>query len=131
MSAGRPLKSLHRRYLIRISVCQDDGEIYTALRRRKKSLQQELFVTTDSLPTSDGQVFNSKVKQLLADEGLDRWIEELCASFYSPIRGRPGISPGIYFRILLVGYFEGIQSQWEIARLFVNSLSLRKFLGSH
>ena len=100
-----------------------------ALGRRKKSQQQELFVTTDSLPTSDGHVFYSKLNQLLADEGFDPWIEELCASFYSPSRGRPGIPPGTYFRMLLVGYFEGIQSQRGIAWRCADSLSLRKFLG--
>ena len=99
-----------------------------ALGRRKKSRQQELYVTTDSLPTSNGHVVYSKINQLLAYEG-DQWIEELCASFYSPSRGRPGIPPGTYFRMLLVGYFEGIQSQRGIAWRCADSLSLRKFLG--
>jgi transposase len=100
-----------------------------ALGRRKECRQQELFVTADSLPTSDGHVFYSKLNQLLADEGFDRWIEELCASYYSQSRGRPGIPPGIYFRMLLIGYFEGIQSQRGIAWRCADSLSLRKFLG--
>ena len=52
-----------------------------ALGRRKECRQQELFVTANSLPTSDGHVFYSKLNQLLADEGFDQWIEELCASF--------------------------------------------------
>jgi transposase len=113
----------------RKSNSQDDGETYMALGRRKKSSQQELFVTTDSLPTSDGHVFYSKLNQLLADESFDQWIEELCTSFYSLSRGRPGIPPGVYFRMLLVGYFEGIQSQRGIAWRCAGSLSLRKFLG--
>ena len=100
-----------------------------ALGRRKECRQQGLFVTADSLPTSDGHVFYSKLNQLLADEGFDRWIEELCASYYSQSRGRPGIPPGIYFRMLLIGYFEGIQSQRGIAWRCADSLSLRKFLG--
>lgn len=81
----------------------------------KISATRSVFVTTDSLPTSDGHVFYSKLNQLLADEGFDRWIEELCASDYSPSRDRPGIPPGTYFRMLLVGYFEGIHSQRGMA----------------
>lgn len=100
-----------------------------ALGRRKTTVQQDLFVTADSLPTSDGHVFYSKLNQLLDDQGFDAWIEELCAPYYSKAKGRPGIPPGVYFRMLLVGYFEGIQSQRGIAWRCSDSLSLRKFLG--
>ena len=100
-----------------------------ALGRRKTTVQQDLFVTADSLPTSDGHVFYSKLNQLLHDQGFDAWIEELCAPYYSKAKGRPGIPPGVYFRMLLVGYFEGIQSQRGIAWRCSDSLSLRKFLG--
>jgi hypothetical protein len=66
-----------------------------ALGRRKEARQQELFVTTDLLSTADGHVFYSKFNQLLAHEGFGRWVEELCSSYYSPSRGRPGIPPSV------------------------------------
>ncbi len=97
--------------------------------RRKECRQQELFVTTDSLPTLEDHVFYSKLNQLLADEAFDRWIEELSASYYSQGRGRPGIAPIVYFRMLLAGCFEGIHSQRGIACRCSDSLSIRKFLG--
>ena len=100
-----------------------------ALGRRNTTVQQDLFISADSLPSSDGHVFYRKLNQLLGDQGFDRWLEELCAPHYSKSLGRPGIPPGIYFRMLLVGYFEGIQSQRGIAWRCADSLSLRKFLG--
>jgi transposase len=100
-----------------------------AIGHRKTTVQLDLFVSADSLPLSDGHVFYAKLNRLLCDDGFDPWLEELCAPYYSQNRGRPGIPPGIYFRMLLVGYFEGIQSQRGIAWRCADSLSLRKFLG--
>lgn len=100
-----------------------------ALGRRKESRQQELFVTTDSFPTSDDHVFCTNFNQLLAHEGFDRWSDELWASHYSCGRSRPGIPPGVYFRILAVGCFGGIQSQRGITWRCADILSRRKFLG--
>ncbi len=88
----------------------------------------DLFVTMDQLPTSDGHIFYTKLNSLLSEAGFDAWIESLCESYYKD-KGRPGIPPGIYFRMLLIGYFEGIQSQRGIAWRCADSLSLRKFLG--
>ena len=82
-----------------------------ALGRRKEVQQQDLFITADSLPKSNGHIFYKKLNELLASHGFDSWIENLCQEFYTQGRGRPSIPPGIYFRMLLVGYFEGIQSQ--------------------
>lgn len=100
-----------------------------ALGKRKSKQQDELFITADRMPRSPGHVFYQKVNRLLADGGFDRWIEELCEPFYADGRGRPGIPPGVYFRMLLVGYFEGIGSQRGIAWRCADSLSLREFLG--
>ena len=100
-----------------------------ALGKRKNEQQDELFITADRMPRSPGHVFYQKVNRLLADGGFDRWVEELCGPFYAGQRGRPGIPPGIYFRMLLVGYFEGIGSQRGIAWRCADSLSLREFLG--
>src|SRR5262245_719363 len=100
-----------------------------ALGKRKGKQQDELFITADRMPRSPGHVFYQKVNRLLADGGFDRWVEDLCEPFYADGRGRPGIPPGIYFRMLLVGYFEGIGSQRGIAWRCADSLSLRQFLG--
>ena len=70
-----------------------------------------------------------KAHGLLAEADFDAWIEQLCEPYYSDGKGRPGIPPGVYFRMLLVGHFEGISSQRGIAWRCANSLSLRSFLG--
>ena len=99
-----------------------------ALGRRKNERQTELWVTAPSLPVSPGHVFYQKLNQLLSQDGFDAWVEELCAPFYSD-RGRRGIPPGVYFRMLMVGYFEGLSSQRAIAWRCADSLSIREFLG--
>ncbi len=102
-----------------------------ALGRRKDARQEELFVPHDRLPRSEGHVFYRQLNQLLAESGFDRFVETLCAPHYQPsgTPGRPSIPPGVYFRMLLVGYFEGIGSQRGIAWRCHDSLSLREFLG--
>jgi transposase len=101
-----------------------------ALGRRQDERQEDLFVVRDQLPRSAGHVFYRRLNQLLAETGFDRWIEQKCREHYdSQGRGRPSIPPGVYFRMLLVGYFEGIGSQRGIAWRCHDSLSLREFLG--
>lgn len=100
-----------------------------ALGRRKKVRQDDLFVMTADLPKSDGHVFYQKLNGMLSEGGFDAWVEQLCEPHYSDGKGRPGVPPGVYFRMLLVGYFEGIQSQRGIAWRCADSLSLRSFLG--
>ena len=99
-----------------------------ALGRRGGERQEEFWVATANLPTSPGHVFYEKLNGLLAEAGFDAWVEERCEPYYAK-SGRPGIPPGVYFRMLLVGYFEGIGSQRGIAWRCSDSLSLRKFLG--
>lgn len=99
-----------------------------ALGRRRRE-EQEMWVATSDLPKSPGHVFYSKLNRLLAEADFDRYVEELCRPYYSDGKGRPGIPPGMYFRMLLVGYFEGIASQRGIAWRCSDSLSLREFLG--
>ncbi|HXT59595.1 MAG TPA: hypothetical protein VN699_13225, partial [Pirellulales bacterium] len=70
-----------------------------------------LFIPADRLPRSPGHVFYRKLNGLLADASFDSWLEKRCAPFYADGQGREGIPPGTYFRMLLVGYFEGIGSQ--------------------
>jgi transposase len=99
-----------------------------ALGRRNGEQQGEFWVPTQKLPTSPGHVFYERLNGLLAEGAFDEWVETLCQPYYAK-SGRPGIPPGVYFRMLLVGYFEGIGSQRGIAWRCSDSLSLRKFLG--
>jgi transposase len=100
-----------------------------ALGKRETERQADLFLLAAQLPRSPGHVFYQKLNRLLAEAGFDPWIEKLCQPHYADGRGRPGIPPGTYFRMLLVGYFEGLSSQRGIAWRCSDSLSLRDFLG--
>jgi transposase len=99
-----------------------------ALGRRNDERQGELWVATPNLPVAPGHIFYVKLNEVLAEGGFDGWVEELCEPYYAKT-GRPGIPPGVYFRMLMVGHFEGIGSQRGIAWRCSDSLSLRKFLG--
>jgi transposase len=81
---------------------------------------------TCRVPT--GHPFYEALDVQLRSRGFDRYVEGLCAKFYAPTMGRPGLAPGAYFRALLVGYFEGIGSERGIAWRLADSLSLRSFL---
>jgi transposase len=100
-----------------------------AMGKRDTEQQQDLFITHDKLPRSPGHVFYRKLNTMLAEAGFDRWVEKLCEPHYAQGRGRPSVPPGVYFRMHLVGYFEGINSQRGIAWRCSDSLSLREFLG--
>jgi len=95
---------------------------------RREATQDELFVAAKDLPRSPGHVFYRKLNGLLADADFDRRVEELCEPHYAE-DGRPGIPPGVYFRMLFVGFFEGLGSQRAIAWKCSDSLSVREFLG--
>ena len=95
---------------------------------RRKGESQELWVASTSLPRAPGHPFYVELNKLLAGGKFDRWVEKLCEPYYAKV-GRPGIPPGVYFRMLFVGYFEGIGSQRGIAWRCADSLSLRDFLG--
>jgi transposase len=97
---------------------------------KRKDEQQEMWTATGSLPKSQGHVFYRKLNQLLAEAEFDRTVENICGPYYHEHIGRPGIPPGVYFRMLLVGYFEGLGSQRGIAWRCGDSLSLREFLGT-
>jgi transposase len=102
-----------------------------AMGKRKQAMQESLFITADQLPRSLGHPFYKQLNQLLEQAGFDRWLENRCQQYYNheEKRGQPSIPPGIYFRMLLVGYFEGLDSQRGIAWRCADSLSLREFLG--
>ena len=98
---------------------------------KRRQRQEALFVMADGLPKSAGHPFYQRLNALLAEADFDHWIERRCQRYYNTeeSRGQPSIPPGVYFRMLLVGYFEGIDSQRGIAWRCADSLSLRQFLG--
>jgi len=100
-----------------------------AVGRRKTQRQGDLFISHERLPKSQGHPFYVRLNQILAEEDFDKFAEGQCASFYAEVMGRPGMPPGVYFRMLLIGYFEGIDSERGIAWRCRDSLSLREFLG--
>lgn len=97
--------------------------------KRKQGRQGSLWVATDHLAASPGHPFYVRLNLILAAHGFDAFVESECASFYSDSRGRPSIPPGVYFRMLLIGYFERIDSERGICWRCSDSLSLRAFLG--
>ena len=97
--------------------------------RRRVERQQSRWIATAALPRSKGDPFYERLNGLLAEAGFDEYVERVCAGFYAPVRGRPGLAPGHYFRLLLVGYLEGCDSERQIAWRLADSLSLRRFLG--
>ena len=96
--------------------------------RKQQERQEELWIATAELPRSGGHPFYERLNELLAEAGFDAFVEEQCRKFYAPKIGRPSLAPGIYFRLLLVGYFEGLDSERGIAWRAADSLGLRRFL---
>jgi transposase len=99
------------------------------LGRRSQEQQPSFWIAADELPRSEGHVFYCKLNRLLREASFDEFVESLCEPYYHDTMGRPSIPPGVYFRMLLVGYFEGLGSQRGIAWRCADSLSLREFLG--
>ena len=96
---------------------------------RRGGVEEGLWVPTTELPRSPGHPFYERVNRVLEEAGFDRFVEDLCRPHYATVQGRPSIPPGTYFRMLMVGYFEGIDSQRGIAWRCSDSLALREFLG--
>ena len=95
---------------------------------RERGVQGDLYVTWNEMPRSPGHVFYDRLQKLLADAGFDAFVEETCTPFYAPIMGAPSLPPGRYFRMHMVGYFEGIDSERGIVWRCSDSWSLRDFL---
>jgi transposase len=98
-------------------------------RRQDRARTPGLWITTNELPATGGHPFYQRLNQVLAAHGFDPFVEAQCASFYAARLGRPSLTPGTYFRLLLIGYFEGIDSERGIAWRTADSLALRGFLG--
>jgi transposase len=95
---------------------------------KKKRRQESLWVSTAELPTSPGHPFYQKLNAVLDAAGFDAFAEKECQRFYAPVMGRPSLTPGRYFRLLMVGYFEGLDSERGMAWRASDSLAIRKFL---
>jgi transposase len=96
---------------------------------KRKTEQTPMWVASTDLPTSPGHPFYAKLNAILDEAGFDRFTEAECQQFYAPVMGRPSLPPGRYFRLLLVGYFEGLDSERGIAWRAADSLAVRTFVG--
>jgi transposase len=96
--------------------------------RQQRQRQEELWVATATLACPASHPFYERLNGLLDECQFDDFVESLCKRFYAEALGRPGLAPGMYFRLLMVGYFEGIDSERGIAWRAADSLGIRKFL---
>jgi transposase len=96
---------------------------------KRKRQQAAMWIPTTELPVSPGHPFYVRLNAILDEAGFDRFAEEQCQAFYAPVMGRPGLPPGRYFRLLLLGYFEGLDSERGIAWRAADSLAIRRFVG--
>ncbi len=98
-------------------------------RKEQQRRQEELWIAHTDLPRTVGHPFYEQLNRLLEEHGFDEYVEQQCVRFYADKMGRPSLAPGRYFRLLLIGYFEGIDSERGIAWRAADSLGLRNFLG--
>lgn len=96
--------------------------------KRDGESQPDLIVSWADVPRSPGHAFYDRLQGLLVGAGFDRFVEDTCKAYYAPRMGAPSVPPGRYFRMLLIGYFEGIHSERGIVWRCSDSLSLREFL---
>lgn len=97
--------------------------------RKHKERQVELWIAANVMVESPGNAFYERLDELLKEYRFDARVEKLCRRFYRGPYGRPSMAPSVYFRMLLIGYLEGLDSERGIAWRVADSLSLRKFLG--
>src|SRR5216684_3090257 len=97
--------------------------------RTQREKQEDLWIAHTELASAPGHPFYQRLNELLEAERFDEFVESRCARFYAARFGRPSLTPGIYFRALLIGYFEGIGAERGIAWRLADSLALRRFVG--
>jgi transposase len=100
-----------------------------AIGKRKQERQATLWIPTGEIPSAPAHPFYKRLNEILKQNAFDDFVERICTKFYAPKMGRPGLIPGIYFRLLMIGYFEGLDSERGIAWRTADSLGLRDFLG--
>src|SRR5437899_705487 len=97
--------------------------------RKQREKQEEIWIAHAELASAPGHPFYQRLNELLEAERFDKFVEQRCAQFYAAKYGRPSLTPGIYFRSLLIGYFEGIGAERGITWRLADSLALRRFVG--
>jgi transposase len=97
--------------------------------RKGRERQEDFWVAYTDMAVGPGHPFYVRLNEVLDGAGFDAFVEQQCTRFYADKLGRPGLTPGIYFRSLMIGYFEGIESERGIAWRLQDSLSLRRFVG--
>jgi transposase len=97
--------------------------------RKQREKQEDIWIAHTELPSAPGHPFYQRLNELLEGEKFDEFVEGRCAKFYAAKYGRRSLTPGIYFRSLLLGYFEGISSERGMAWQMADSLGLRRFVG--
>src|ERR1700726_3327156 len=95
----------------------------------RTSDQAPLWIAASELPKSPGHPFYVRLSAVLDAHDFDRFVEDLCSGFYAPVMGRPSLPPGRYFRLLLIGYFEGLDSERGLAWRATGSLAVRVSCG--
>jgi transposase len=100
-----------------------------AMGTRKKRERQEEFWYRSEVAEAPGHPFYRRLEEKLKQAGFDEFCERECKRYYAEGVGRPSLAPGVYFRLMLIGFFEGIDSERGIAWRVADSLSLRQFLG--
>jgi transposase len=98
-------------------------------KRKRRAKQGTMWVATQDLPRSAAHPFYARLNEILDKADFDEYVESLCQRFYADEIGRPGLPPGRYFRLLLIGYFEGLDAERAIAWRAADSFALREFLG--
>src|SRR2546428_417474 len=99
-------------------------------RKARQRRQEAIWIAQTDLPRTVAHPFYEQLNRLLEERSFDEWEEQQCIRFYAERMGRPSLAPGRYFRLLLIGYFEGIDSERGIAWRAADSLALRRFLGA-
>ena len=100
-----------------------------AMGKQSDDGQADFWIATTALPKTSGHPFYQRLNAVLRKHGFDAFAEAECAGYYAEKMGRPSIPPGVYFRMLFIGYFEGIESERGIAWRVADSMALRKFMG--
>src|SRR6202165_2003536 len=97
--------------------------------RKQRGKQAGLWIAHTGFAGAPGDLFYQRLNDRLEAEGFHEFVEGRCSKFYAEKYGRPSLTPGIYFRALLIGYFEGMGAERGIAWRLADSLALRRFVG--
>ena len=95
----------------------------------KRERQSELWIAGDALPRTPGHPFYERLDAVLKEQGFDAFVARECAPYYAEKLGRPSMPPAVYFKMLFIGFFEGLDSERGIAWRVADSIALRDFLG--